>query len=264
MHRGAAAAAARRRPRRPRRRRARAGPDRRPGRRGTPRSDTDGGRGAQRRLPALRRPRRAPRRGLRGGDARARRPHGRRRRPRARQARRSRRGPRAGWARSARRTWSSPARNRGCSPPRSPCRSSTPTALRTTGPGRTARPWVISAPCSTNWSTPGVLQPAAPRRHRVPHLVRGARAGRTHRARAAARRPRCHPPAPRGAHPHLHRRGPGMSRHAPAGPAQEMPLAAARDGATGPAERPSPPPLRCVMLDSRTVVSRAGMRVQTR
>src|SRR5262249_29875636 len=36
------------------------------------------------------------------------------------------------------------------------------------------------------------------------------RAGRTHRARAPARRPRRHPPSPREAHQHLHRGGPGM------------------------------------------------------
>src|SRR5215469_3110577 len=62
--------------------------------------------------------------------------------------------PAAGWARSAGRTWSSPARSRGCSPPRSPCPTSTATALPAAGPGRTPCPWISSARSSTNWPTP--------------------------------------------------------------------------------------------------------------
>ena len=61
----------------------------------------------------------------------------------------------------------------------------------------------------------GVLDPAAPQRHRVPHLVHRARAGRAHRARTPARAPRRHPPSPREAHLRLHRRGPGMSQRPP-------------------------------------------------
>ena len=48
--------------------------------------------------------------------------------------------PAAGCARSAPPTWSSPARNRGCSPPRSRYRSSTPTAPRTDGTGQDRTP----------------------------------------------------------------------------------------------------------------------------
>ncbi|HXL20431.1 MAG TPA: hypothetical protein VN961_23165, partial [Streptosporangiaceae bacterium] len=48
--------------------------------------------------------------------------------------------PAVGCARSARRTWSSPARNRGCSPPRSRYRSSTPTALQDGGAAQEGTP----------------------------------------------------------------------------------------------------------------------------
>ena len=62
-----------------------------------------------------------------------------------------------GWARSARRTWNSLARNQDCSRPRSPCRSSTPTVLKTTGRGRTARPWASYARALDELVDAGVL-----------------------------------------------------------------------------------------------------------
>ena len=95
-------------------------------------------------------------------------------------------------ARSARPTWSSPARNRGCSPPRSPCHSSTPTALRM-GLDRADHAPGSSARRARRAGRRRRPRPAAPRRHRIPHLVRSARAGRTRRA-GALRRPRP-PPA---------------------------------------------------------------------
>ena len=89
--------------------------------------------------------------------------------------------PAAGLARSARRTWSSPARNRGCSQPRSHFRNNTPMALRTAR-GAGAHSSGVSARCARRAGRCRLTRAAAPRRHRIPHLVRGARASGAGRA----------------------------------------------------------------------------------